>query len=215
MERLSIMGSSREHQCIKAASEARIASAQRRLDNLRDNGMPFDSPLSGFTWGIEWKDRPGERIKQILLFPVAFILITFLALMVPVAHLMHQVAIHKKKQNLKKEITDEEVNPDIASTPKIKTLGALWQLHGLDEYKHSSDERVELLSKWLEILYEKNVVVDLDINNRVKAIAASHVEANRPYYEGQNGAAHFHFVSPVESLIRELSEELPEYDEIA
>ena len=62
------------NQCIEASSAARIASAQSHLADLRINGVPFDNPLSGFMGGIDWKVEPSERIKQIFLMPIAFIL---------------------------------------------------------------------------------------------------------------------------------------------
>lgn len=203
----------RELQCLEKAHEARIASARRRLEDLRKNGVPFDSPLSGFSVGIDWKDEPRERTKQILFMPIAFFLVVFLALMVPVMYILHLLEVQNQKRSLKTEIAGENIKPTNTETPTIKTLESLWQLHGLNEYKYSSAERLELLSKWIEILYGKKIAEGLNLNQRVEAIAIRHVEANRPYYEGKSEALHFSFVSPVDSLMRELSEELPEYDQ--
>lgn len=139
----------------------------------------------------------------------------FLALMVPVAYILHLLEVQNKKRSLKTEIAGENINPTNTETPTIKTLESLWQLHGLDEYKYSSEERLELLSEWIEILYGKRIAEGLNLNQRVEAMAIRHAEANRPYYEGKSDAPHFYFVSPVDSLIRELSEELPEYDQSA
>lgn len=192
-----------------------MASARRRLEDLRKNGVPFDSPLSGFSVGIDWKDEPRERTKQILFMPIAFFLVAFLALLVPVMYILHLLEVQNKKRSLKTEIAGKNTNPTNTETPTIKTLESLWQLHGLDEYKYSSEDRLELLSKWIEILYGKRIAEGLNLNQRVEAMAIRHAEANRPYYEGKGDALHFHLVSPVGSLIRELSEELPEYDQSA
>ena len=131
--------------------------------------------------------------------------------MAPVAYLMDLWAVRQKKHRLEREIADETIKPEIMSMPTVKNLKALWQLHGLDQHKYNSDERLELLSKWLESLYGKDMVANIDLNHRVKAISVRHVKANLPYYEGRCGAAHFHFVPPVECLIAELSKELPGY----
>ena len=39
------------------------------------------------------------------------------------------------------------------------------------------------------------------------------VSANLPYIQGKEGAAHFRLASPVDTLLRQLSEELPSYQQ--
>ena len=203
----------KEYQCITAGRQARVASAQRRLDDLYDNGKPFDNPLGGVSWDLDEDGAARNKIKKILLLPVAVLLIAFSTLLVvPIAYLAHRWDIYKQKQTLKREVADEKTRPSDTELPALKTLDALWQLHGLLESKYSSDERLDLLSQWLEILYGTDVAEDLAIKHRVDAIGARHLKANRSYHEYQYGAAHFNFAAAVESLIRQLSDELFEYD---
>jgi hypothetical protein len=211
---LEEMSNNREIQCIKRANEAKVASAQRRLKELCEDGLSFDSPLGGGFWGIDWKKEPKERIKQILLMPIAFVLIIFLALMVPIAYLFHLLGVRKKKQSIKNEIAENSQSLNNIEAPTIKTLESLWHLHGLDKYQYNSDEQFALLADWIEILYGKKIAESLNVKQRVEAIADSHIKANQPYYEGESGAAHFFFTPPLESLIRKLSEELCKYDQV-
>ena len=209
------MNSSSEQKCIEKAYEARVISAQNRLEDLRKNGISFDSPLSGFSGSIEWKEERKERIKQILFIPIALMLVAFMVLSVPVVYLLHLWEAHNKNKSIKNEITANCQNITNIEVPKIKTLELLWHLHGLNEYQYDSAEKIELLKIWLEILYGEENTKSLNINQRVKTISGRHVKANIPYYQGKEGAAHYHFVSPVDALIRELSDELPEYEQMA
>ena len=206
------MSSQKEIQCIKKANEVRVASAQRRLKRLCDNGVPFDYPLAGIGWGVDWKEDPKERTKQILLLPIGFVLIIFLLLITPLAYLEHIREVCKEKQSMKNQILELSQAVNNFKTPTIKTLDYLWHLHGIDNY--DTDEQVALLTDWVEILYGNEVVESLHINERLESITDSHVRANALSYEPNSDAPHFFFTPPVKCLIRKLSEELCRYDQV-
>lgn len=201
----------REILCIEQASAARISAARERLTNLQKRGVPFESPLSGLSIAIDWNGETKEKIRQIFLMPIAFVLVFLLAILVPVAYIVHLVEINEKKKKLKKEIIFEAQASKNREVPKIKTLKQLWSIHGFDEHKYTTEERIELLEKWINILYGADMALSLNLEERVKIIELRHSEANKSYHKGEIDAHFFHFISPVDALIQNLSEELPTY----
>ena len=108
----------------------------------------------------------------------------------------------------KREIKTLETVSLSDQVPDEKTLGELWGLHGLEERNYSSGERLNLLDTWIGILYGEDVSKDLRLQSRVEESRQRQMKANMPYYEGKD-SPHYHFASPVDSLIRALSKELP------
>lgn len=209
------MHSIKERQCIEEAGKAKAASAQSKLVDLQRNGIPFDNPLEGFTSGIEWKAGAKEKLKQVSLLPIVLILIIFLGLMVPIMYLIHMRELAQRKRELRAVITSQRIQSSHHQLPDKKTVESLWRLHGLNNSDYNDNERIALLSTWVAILYGKEESFSVDLDQRLLAISERQAAANRPYYEGNQNAAHFHFMSPVDALIVELSEELPSYDRVA
>lgn len=73
---------------------------------------------------------------------------------------------------------------------------------------------MQLLSEWLDILYGNGTAERVDPEGRLRAIMHRRVEANRPYYEGDSDTPHYAFVDPMETLIAEVSADLPLYSEL-
>lgn len=193
---------------MQLATDAKLAVAKRRLSELKR--WRFDSPLGQFG-GIAWETDPRKRIKQILFLPLGLVAVLVLALLVPLAYLAHILEIHKARRALKQQIL-ALCSSAISKAPSSKTLEELWYQCGLDYGSAlSTEERLELLAKWLVVLYGETRASAINLETRVTAIGQRRVAANMPYYEGKE-APHFHFSPPIESLVRELSHELPHYN---
>ncbi|MEW6077103.1 MAG: hypothetical protein AB1724_04790 [Thermodesulfobacteriota bacterium] len=96
--------------------------------------------------------------------------------------------------------------------PKEKTLSALWQIYGMAPpaiyYLAPDDYGLDLLKKWIEILYGRKTLDELDLDRRIEQIAEGYARAHR-----NNEGIRFVFGPPVETLINQLSTELPPYEE--
>ena len=202
--------SDEERCCIVISHQARLAAANARLAELEKNGIPFDSPISGIAGGIEWEENIGGRIMQAAILPLVLVFSLFLYVMTPVAYIQHLRKVHQKKKELEREIQAIESELLSDQVPDRKDVESLWRLHGLDERKYSLDERVNLLSNWIDTLYGKDASNNLRLKSKAEDIAERNFKANLPCYEDKD-APHFRFVSPVDSMARQLSEELPPY----
>jgi hypothetical protein len=201
-----------ERQCVEQALIVKSNSAQRQLADLRKNGIPIEHPLSGFTTQVEWKKEPRKRIIQILLIPPVITLVIFVFLLTfPIAYLLNIRTAHVKKRDLEKEIKLCDLNFESKNKPNIKTVESLWELHGLDDNKYTMDECVDLLSKWIKILYGADIAMNINIRQRVDTIAANRMELNRPYYENHSDGIHFHFAPIFPSIVVLISNELSAY----
>jgi len=201
--------SAKEQTCIIKSHEAKIISAKSHLKQIKENGIPFDNPVSGFT-GFKWEESIAGRIKQTILLPFVFILIIFLFLLIPFAYISHFRKVNHKKQEIKAQIKYLETNPYPTHAPNKKTLESLWDIYGMEKDNYSQDERMNLLNTWIENLYGKKILESLNLKSKIKQIAENHRKANQPYYEGEE-APHYHFMPPFDELISNLSEELPPY----
>ena len=207
------MVNSIEFQCIEKANIARATLAKLQLVALREKGLTADTILIGIKFSEikfsdYWQGGMLVKIKRTLLLPIAliaFILVDVLTVGVN----MRETHIEKRK--LQAKILKEKIIPKNLESPKTKTLASLWQLHGLSERACTNEERLQLLSEWIEILYGESIAKGVNLNQRLETIMSMHAIANRPYYDDESGAAHFYFGPPVDCLISELSEELPEY----
>ena len=69
---------------------------------------------------------------------------------------------------------------------------------------------MDLLSKWIFVLYDKDVSA-AELRDRYEALIRRRIRANLAWYRGDPTAAHFHFNDPILSLLADLSEELGLY----
>lgn len=161
---------------------------------------------------IKWETDPGKRLRQIILLPVVLFIVLLSALLTPPMYFMHLWDRYRAWHELKRMIALDPSSAADAESPAEKSIADLWSLHGLNESGSSIDERLELLSKWVAILYGERTATELDIKQRHAAIAERQFKANRSWYEGKEDAFHFMFSPPMRVLIEQLSQELPSYD---
>ena len=203
--------SAKETRCIEKSHETRLAAAKSRLADLKKNGIPFDSPVSGLAGGITWNESLGGKIKQIAILPLALLLVLLLIAMTPIAYIFYLWEVYQKRGELEREVQALETESLSDEVPDKKNVESMWRLHGLDEREYSLDEQLNLLDTWIGILYGEDVTKNLGLKQRVNEIAERRVMINLPYYQGEEGAAHFRLAPPVDSLVRQLSEEFPVY----
>ncbi len=207
-----------ERECVEQALIIKSNSAQQRLTDLCKNGRPLENPFSGLTSGIEWEKDIKKRMIQAVLIPLVLFVAIFLAVLIfPIAYLVNIRAIYNEKRDLKKELKLCDVNFASAlkntgtNKPNIKTVESLWELHGLDNANFTMDEHIDLLSKWIEILYGEDIAMNIDIRQRVDTIAANRMELNRLYYENHSDGIHYNFAPIFPTMVAIISKELPKY----
>jgi hypothetical protein len=206
---------SEEIKCIEMARVARLRSAQGNLIVL-EQGMPYSGPMSGI-FGRKGDKSDPLTMKKILFFPIAIFLIGLLALMTPFDYIGERRKHAKRKSKLRAMI--KELDAPVASpqVPTVKTIEALWNLHGLEDQNYwersgfSQETRLDVLSKWVETLYGQETCLNTKLHERAADTLRRQAAANRPWYQGDPTAAHFHFVELVTGLVRDLSDELPPY----
>ena len=203
------MMSCKEQRCIDAAKEAKIHYAKRRLDEFCKKVENFESPFIGIGDALSLKLNPTEKIKQLAFMPICFIM---LCLFTPLIYAIHLIESRDKIRCLKEELAHEKTRIEDLKAPKVKTLRALWEICGLERHKYTHDERIDLLSKWIEILYGKETLERLGIDRMVHAIGVKNLNLNIPYFECEEYALHYGVRAIVDILIEKLSEDLPVYE---
>jgi hypothetical protein len=214
-----------ERECVEQALIIKSNSAQRRLTDLRKNGRRLENLFSGLTSGVEWEKDIKKRMIQAVLIPLVLLVVICLAVLIfPITYLVNIRAIYNEKRDLKKELKLCDIN--FASTlkntgtnkPNIKTIESLWAVHGLDNTKFTMDEHIEVLSKWITILYGEDTAMNINIDKKLATMTANRIELNRPYYENPSSGTHYHFAPIFPSVLAVISNELSVYapeDEVA
>lgn len=197
-----------EFQCIEKANKARAALAKLELEALRKEGLAADTLLREFNFSNYWQGGMLVKIIRTLFLPVGLIVLILVDVVLVGLNMWEK---HIEKRRLKAEILKEKINSKKLEVPNTKTLRSLWHLHGLSERACTNEGRLQLLSEWIKILYGESIAESVNLNQRLEAIMSTHERVNRPYYEGGSEATRFFFGSPVDCLIKELSEELGEY----
>jgi len=192
----------KERACIAQSHEAHLASARRRLADFGLD-MGFESPLMGFSGGITWEESRRDRMKQIAVLPLACLVILFLAAMTPLMYIVHHCDLFQRRRAIVKEIRTLEKEGPSMDVPDKKELEHLWAFHGLHGSEYNSDEKVDLLNKWVITLYGNEIADSHRLKEKFKEIAKSQLEA---------GSTHIHFASPFSGLLNSLSEKLPDYE---
>lgn len=196
------MNDRKEIECARLAFEAKRDVARQRLGALY--AKRFDGPLSGASL---WPKR-SIGLAQFLMLPVSAVVVLLLAIVTPLAYARHLIDIRRSANLLQLRI-HEVFDPAQFKAPRAKTLNALWASCELPDGL-GLDEGATLLQKWLEILYGGDIAGSTNCATRASDIAKEQIEANRPYYEGDD-SPHFHFAFPIDSLLHRLTEELPAY----
>jgi hypothetical protein len=195
----------KEIRCINVAKEVKIFYAQQRLDNFCKKSKKLENPLSGIKYAPLFNSS--KTIKQLAFIPIG---ISVLFLLTPVMYAINQIESYKNKISLKKELNHIKTKKNI-KFPKNKTLKSLWEIYGLEQYKYTHDERMDLLSKWITILYCKETLERLNISQMASAIGDKNSNLNHPYFEDKKNVPHYYVKPIVEILIEKLSESLPVY----
>ena len=90
------------------------------------------------------------------------------------------------------------------------TIAGLWhsQSRYLDQL--NEDQGLQVLQAWIKVLYAPDCP-GIGVEEQRSEMMRQRVATNMPWYNGEPGAAHFHFVDPLNSLVRDLSGELGPY----
>lgn len=97
--------------------------------------------------------------------------------------------------------------------PEEKTLKALWNAYGpsTGKFRHSIsfEDEIECLCRWLDVLHGQGMSAKCRVRERIEQKREQHADIYRRFSEG---GGHVSLVEPVQSIIRELNNELPAYD---
>lgn len=208
------MNDRREIECARLAWLAKIdAAKQERLYGLTEIESAWLAEEDGAKKerSCKFKNPLAEMgFKQLLLLPIALIVVFFTVILKSIEYIWGCLESCQKAWELRKKINKGFDSTEFLS-PKSKTLDALWRACDLFE-ELSAEHSVELLNKWLVVLYGQELAESVNVEARIDTIIQQQLKANLPFYEGSN-APHFHFASPTKVLIRELTEKLPPYGE--
>jgi hypothetical protein len=198
------------NQCIRTARSMTLQIAEKDLAELSMNGTSWSSwqsPMSGIVL-IDRHANARAILKQIVLMPIALSMMLILILLAPFDYVAHLRTLARKRATLRDEIRRLRTSPLQTDEPSVRTLRDLWFYCGINTARVS---KLDLLCQWVDVLYGSGRSVELKIRERVQEIGRRMSEANRHYNEGQEGKIHYQFVPPIDSLIRELSEQLPPF----
>jgi hypothetical protein len=204
------MSVSNEQKCMLKVREFELKFARKSLANFAKTCGEFEFPFAGIE-GFIWEKTLSGKTRQILLLPVAFVLILFLILLTPIAYILHLKHVIHKKSEINKNIKRLEAEPLPSKFPDEKTIYNIWRLHELDTHVYYLHDRLDLLCDLVDILYGEGVSQKLMLSDRAGKIQQNHNNANTPYYQGKS-APFYIFKDTVDVLVEELAEELLPYD---
>lgn len=198
------MMTEKEQQCVEALREIQLSRIREKIKN---EGF-FKKVVSECPFW-EGPDEDGAKTKERLIFflvtPLLFLLgICYMTLSFPF-YILKVLADLRQLERLR-------TAPLPTESPERKTLRALWDLYANGDksrgyYSCAYDDRMVLIERWVEILYGPRVLSGLDLDDRLKKLIKARVDANR-----NKAGIHYTFASPVESVLYQLSGELPPYE---
>ncbi len=192
-------------ECLKKSLEAKIKSAYNNLNEIKSNGIDYENPMKLLTDGINWKEKFIDRVLQAIIY---FLSIPFVLIISLIMNGINYIETINRKREINREIKLlKKQNIDYINY-KYVTLIDFWNSRGLNDRKYTEQEQINLIESWINILFSPEKTENLDIISKLNDIKVSNIEANKPYYNGINGAAHYYFQSPIISLIEYLSSEL-------
>ncbi|MDQ5985088.1 MAG: hypothetical protein CSYNP_00792 [Syntrophus sp. SKADARSKE-3] len=203
--------SEKERACIRKARQTRVSAAQARLNDIAENGIPYESPFRIIKDKMAWEDNIGGIIKQIILLPVMIVIFSFILVIAPFSYTIYLRDVRKEKLKLKDEINRWSAEPHSFKVPDIKQLATLWSVHGIEPYKYSFETQLFLLGQWLDILYGKKVSETLNLDDRIAEIQNQQSMSSLDALKKLN-KQDVPIVPPIAMLIRRLSDELPPYE---
>lgn len=98
------------------------------------------------------------------------------------------------------------------AAPSDKTLSALWEMYGLDNYRYDPHQQLELLKRWVITLYGEHVTQGLKIQNRFDKILKEQSDIRAACDANSVGITRVYFHPMIDDLISGISRELPHYD---
>ena len=195
-----------EEQCIAKTREHELAKIVEDLKLCSKMFDKFELPFAGISLNFS-----ELSLKQMLLLPVAFIMVVFLFLLTPIAYIDHIFSSKKQKGDSKRKIKDFQDKPLEFVSPTEKTIFALWVANSPDYKSLRRFNRLTLLYDWVDILYGEGAAAKLRLAQRGTEIARSQSKANEAYYKEED-APYFIFKEPADILVEQLSQELPFYN---
>ncbi len=194
-----------EQQCIDFALHYRQQLLEEEIREIRLwSRVEWPSFKKGW---IEWNPTIKGRMAQVLMIPFVLFIV---GLMEALLSLMSVFEQWQRKRRLRKDVKQLAASQAPYPVPADKTLDCLWHKHGL--HKNWGFEcQIVVLERWIKILYGGDTLGGQGLNERADAINARHIAANSAWHQGEEGAAHFHFLPVADILVRELAGELPEY----
>ena len=203
------MISHKEQVCIEKSFEAKKLAVTNKMSNLQKKWSSFCYAISMDNLAAIWHQYPYWRLALLPLYPA----VALLHLIIVLYKYTIQFIESKFEDDVLYKDFDDDNCPNSDSVPDIKTIGQLWSLQGPSEYLCDDDERLELLKYWVTVLYGKETLHDLQIEQRINAIQDRNAEARKRQSQVNGGGfICLRFISIVDALIRELSNELPEYN---
>jgi hypothetical protein len=198
----------KEHQCLTAACHEKAAELRRELEHIE---KPTSSLMPIALLILCWKRQGsiqiiGCQLQAILLFiPIVIYLV------------IERIGYHYRRLKLQQAIAKIERYPNQPpyrySAPSVKRFIKLWQAYGLAESKYSPDTQIDMIKKWLEILYTEQKLQhhEVNVDEIVNKIRHDRHRMNKAYYDGDNNAPRFFFGRISDDLLNIINHRLPEY----
>lgn len=195
----------KKQQCIEEAINAKILSANNRLEHIVNNGISYENPINLLFDGVKWKERFIDKLLQIFIF---FLSIPFILILSPISWLINFIDIQNEKNKIRQEIKSLKLQKIKDIDCEYKSLENFWNRYGLDINKYSEQEIIDLMEIWIIVLFGKEVAKNIDINSQLNKIKEDNIKANKPYYDGIVESAHYYFEAPVITLINTISKKI-------
>jgi hypothetical protein len=196
-----------EQQCIEYA----LCYRRELLDaEIKETRLwSCDGWLSFADCKFDWKPSLAGKLTQMAFWPVAILLVILMALVISVVNFSEQLGRRNTLKREKRQLAQLSIPYEV---PAKKNLNALWRHYGLGK-RFGDDCGIQLLDRWIEILYGRETADRFDLKARFEEILARQFKANAGWYRGNADALHFHFLPITDCLARELADELPAYCE--
>jgi hypothetical protein len=160
--------------------------------------------------GLSWFPTVAGKLFQILIYPFMILLAFVTILILNGNGVFEQWQIKRK---LKNELRYLKKLSAPYQSPDTKNIEELWQYYGLDK-RHGREQQLHLIEKWVELLYDHEVLKRLNPKALLAEIRSEHALANKAYCKGDKDAPYFFFSQDDISLTREITKMLPAYDEV-
>jgi hypothetical protein len=199
----------------KVAGCIRIASEYRGVADLRSySEQQQEDKQQRLTWRAafptHWAPTLSGKVTQILFVPLLLpFLLLFVFVFAPAVDLLRRAKRGKRALRRGSSLMKASVE-SLARGSRHANLCDLWSAHGLPERSCSVDfaSRRECLERWVDLLYGNGMAIVMRVKQRVEEKRISQARARAELF-AQGG--HISFVDPVDAVVRELAESLPEF----